>query len=67
MSPPLRKLCRSRNRKLLGVCAGLAEYFDIDPTLVRLLWVTGALFTGLFPALLLYFIFALVMPEAEDP
>jgi phage shock protein C len=42
-----RRLYRSRQDKMLGgVAAGLAAYFDLDPVLVRLLWVAGAVFTG---------------------
>lgn len=35
----MKRLTKSNNRMLLGVCAGIAEYFDIDPNVVRLLWV----------------------------
>ncbi|MGE3359621.1 MAG: PspC domain-containing protein [Acidimicrobiia bacterium] len=44
--PTARELRRSRDRKLAGVCGGLAEYFGIDPVIVRLLFVGGA-FMGL--------------------
>ena len=33
------RLCKSRNKMLAGVCGGIAEYFSIDPTLIRLAWV----------------------------
>jgi phage shock protein C len=36
----------STNKKLCGVCGGLAEYFAVDPTIIRLLWVFGTLFVG---------------------
>ena len=43
-----RKLYRSQeNRMIGGVCGGLAEYFQIDPTLVRLIWIATALFGGI--------------------
>ena len=57
-----KKLYRVREgRKLLGVCGGLAEYFSIDATVVRLVWVLLAIFFG--SGLLLYLICALIMPE----
>lgn len=59
---PSGKLTRSPyNRKLAGVCGGLAEYFGIDPTLVRIGYVAATLFFG--TGVLLYLILALVMPE----
>ena len=51
----------STDRKLCGVCAGIAEYFDIDPTVIRLLWVVGSLMGG--SGVLAYLICALVMPD----
>ena len=60
MSTQYKKLYRSReNRVLGGVCGGLGEYFDIDPTLVRLLFVFGA-FLGVPGALLLIYLVMLV-------
>ncbi len=58
-----RTLRRSRtNRRLAGVCGGLGEYFGIDPTIIRILFVLLALPGGL-PGTLLYLILWLVMPE----
>ena len=51
----------TRNKKLLGVCAGLAKYFDIDPTIVRLVFVLLSL--GVFSGILVYIVCALIMPE----
>ena len=48
-----------------GVCGGLAEYFDMDPTLVRVLYVIGSILSAAFPGTLVYIIMWLVMPEAE--
>ena len=58
-----KKLYRSvEDRQIAGVCAGVADYFDIDPTLVRLLFVLGFFVTGsgLFWA---YVIMMIVVPE----
>ncbi|MBP9676340.1 MAG: PspC domain-containing protein [Anaerolineaceae bacterium] len=57
-----KKLYRSRtDRKIGGVCGGLAQYFNIDPTLVRLLFVLGIIFVG--GGLLAYLIMLIVVPE----
>ena len=63
MASETKKLYRSSDdRMVAGVCAGIADYFGIDPTLVRLIFVFGALGTvsGLFWA---YLIMAIVVPE----
>jgi len=60
-----KKLVRSSNdRMFLGVAGGLGEYLNIDPVLVRLLFVFAGLST-MGQALLVYFILAIVMPEAN--
>ena len=59
----MKRLYKSSNRMLCGVCAGIAEYLGIDPTIVRLVWAALAL-TG--SGILLYIIAALVMPENMD-
>jgi phage shock protein C len=48
-------------KKLFGVCSGLANYFDLDPTVMRLLFLIALLFFG--TGLLLYFILAIAMPN----
>ena len=48
---------------LLGVCGGLAEYFDIDATLIRILFVLGALAGG--STILVYIVLAIVMPAPD--
>ena len=60
-----KKLYKSRdNKKIDGVCAGVGEYFDIDPTLVRLAWVFVTLFGG--AGLIAYIIAALVIPRKPE-
>jgi phage shock protein C len=64
MNDSPKKLYRSRTeRRISGVCGGLAEYFNIDPTLVRLLFVLGLLLVG--GTLWAYIILMIVIPE--DP
>ena len=63
MTTEYKRLYRStKERMIAGVCGGLAEYFNIDPTLVRLLFVFAALAGG--PGLLAYLIMMIVVPEA---
>jgi phage shock protein C len=60
----MNQLKRSKkNRIIAGVCGGIAEYFGVDPTLVRLIWVLITLAWG--AGLLLYIIAWLIMPEEE--
>lgn len=66
--PPQRKLARSTSNKVLaGVCGGLAEYLNMDATLVRVLWVVLTLVTGGGIGIIAYIILALVLPEATAP
>ncbi len=59
-----RELRRRRDlEKLAGVCAGLAEYFDLDPTLVRAVYAVATFFTGIVPGIILYAILALIIPS----
>ncbi|MBN1264361.1 MAG: PspC domain-containing protein [Anaerolineales bacterium] len=62
MSEEIKKLYRSRNDRMLGgVCGGLSEYFQIDSTLIRLLFVAFGLAGG--PGLIAYIIMLIVVPE----
>jgi phage shock protein C len=58
-----KKLMRSNtDKKIAGVCGGLAEYFDIDSTVIRLLWVLALFFAG--TGGLIYLILWIVLPVA---
>ncbi len=59
-----KKLYRSNDRRIFGVCGGVAEYFDIDPTLVRIIWVVLSISGG--TGVLIYFIAALLMQNRPD-
>ena len=62
-----KKLYRStQNRMLGGVCAGIAEFFSIDPTLIRLIYVALSLFTVAFPGIILYIVCLLIIPNDPD-
>ena len=57
-----KRLVRSTNdRKVAGVCAGLADYFDLDPTIIRVLWVLAVFFAG--TGLLAYIVLWIALPE----
>lgn len=58
-----KKLTRSSNKILAGVLGGVAEYFSIDPTMVRICYAALTIFSAGFPGLLLYIIMLLLMPE----
>ena len=60
-----KKLYKSRtDKKIDGVCAGIAEYFDVDPTVIRLAWVIFSLCGG--SGVLAYIICVLIIPEKEN-
>ena len=56
-----KKLTKSSNRMICGVCAGIGEYLGIDPTVVRLLWVIFSVMGG--AGLLAYIVAAIIIPE----
>ncbi len=59
-----KRLYKSRTDKMVsGVCAGIAEYFNVDPALIRLAFVLATLLDG--AGLLIYIILAIVMPEGS--
>ncbi len=64
---PTRLYKNPHQGKIAGVCAGIADYFDIKVGVVRVLTVIGALFTGLWPFLIGYIIFAMCLdPRPRD-
>ena len=58
-----KKLVRSSNKVLAGVCGGIAEYMNVDPTVVRVIYAVLTIFSAAFPGLLLYIILLLLIPE----
>ena len=54
------------DRVFSGLCGGMADHFDVDPSLVRLAWVVLDVLTGIFPLLVVYIVMAMVVPE-EPP
>ena len=64
VSRPLR---RSRtNRVIAGVVGGLAEYFGVEPTLLRVVYIVGSIVSAAFPGILVYILLWLLIPEAQE-
>jgi len=62
--PTPKKLMRLRSdRKIAGVCSGLAQYLDLDISLVRILWFFITLVCGIFPGLVAYVLAWIIIPE----
>lgn len=59
-----KKLKKSADSKLFGVCGGIAEYLDIDPSVVRIGTVVLSLFSGI--GIVAYIIGAICMPNSEE-
>ena len=65
--PTPKKLLRSRaDKKIAGVCAGLAQYFDLDVTLLRILCVFIALATGVCPGVITYLLAWIIVPSEPE-
>jgi phage shock protein C len=63
-----KRLYRSnRDSMIAGVCGGLGDYFNIDPTIVRLITILLLFVTGLFPILLIYIVLSVVIPKNPNP
>jgi len=61
-----RQLTRSKNKMIGGVCGGIADYFDLDPTLVRVAYLLLSMITAGFPGILTYIILLVVMPQSNN-
>lgn len=61
-----KKLYRSsKQRMIAGICGGLAEYFDMDVNIMRLLFVAISLLSVLFPMAIFYIVAWIIVPEKE--
>lgn len=65
MAKPNKRLTKSKNKIFLGVFGGIADYFGLDETLVRVIGVLIFVFTGFFPLGVFYLLAALIMPEYD--
>ncbi|MDE6470835.1 MAG: PspC domain-containing protein [Eubacterium sp.] len=63
----MKKLYRSKTERMLeGVCGGIAVYFNVDPTIVRLVWALVSIFSAAIPGVLLYIVCSFIIPEEPD-
>ena len=58
-----KRLVLSHDKQFLGVCGGIANYLELDPTVVRVLWVVGTFLTAIIPETILYFVLGFIMPN----
>jgi phage shock protein C len=65
MVPDARRLTRSRNKMIAGVCAGVAEYFGWETTLFRVAFVLVSILSAAFPGILVYILLWIVMPRPD--
>jgi phage shock protein C len=62
----MKKLRRSNRARMIGgVCGGIAEYFDMDPTVVRLLYFLVSVLSVAFPGILVYIVMMIVVPRSD--
>ncbi|HET7694594.1 MAG TPA: PspC domain-containing protein [Vicinamibacterales bacterium] len=67
MTSGRRRLTRSTDKMIAGVCAGIAEYFGWDVTLFRVVYVIVSIISAAFPGILVYLLLWVVMPRPEAP
>lgn len=60
-----KRLTRSRDRMVAGVLAGIGEYFDVDPTIIRIVYVVLSIASVGFPGLIAYLIMWAIIPEEK--
>jgi phage shock protein C len=65
---PARRLTRSSRHKMIaGVCGGLAEYFGLAPTVVRIAYVVVSIISAAFPGIFAYIVLMFVIPPPDSP
>lgn len=68
MTDLARPLRRSRSKRMIaGVIGGLADYFGLDPTLARVIYVVGSILSVAFPGILVYILLWVLVPEEGSP
>jgi phage shock protein C len=62
----MKRLRRSnKERMIAGVCGGIAEYFDLDPSIVRIVYVLVSVLSVAFPGILFYIIMWIIVPQSD--
>lgn len=63
----IKRLYRSDlDKKICGVCGGIAEYFEVDSSLIRIAWIVATFLTGIIPGIVAYFVAAIVVPRQDN-
>ena len=62
----MKQIYLSKDKKFLGICGGVADYFNVDPTLIRIAVACIALYTAILPALLVYVVMSFVFPQQPE-
>ncbi len=62
----MKKLYLGRDKKISGLCAGIGNYLNIDPTLIRIIIATISVFTAVLPMFIIYLVMSLVVTQAPD-
>lgn len=62
----MKRLYLSKDKKISGVCGGIGDYFEVDPSLVRLGWIVMTVITGLVPGIIAYIVAAVVIPKEAE-
>jgi phage shock protein PspC (stress-responsive transcriptional regulator) len=63
METQKKKIKRSEDRMLAGVCSGIAEYFGVDTKIIRIIYFSFTIITAAFPGMILYLALMLLMPR----
>jgi phage shock protein C len=66
MAEEPKRLRKSKDKVIAGVCGGIAEWLGWDPTLVRVLYVLVSIFSAAFPGILVYVVLWIVMPKPVE-
>jgi phage shock protein C len=65
--PHRKKLYRSTTNKIIsGICGGIAEYINVDASVIRLIWTLVVVFTGIVPGILVYVIALFIIPSHRE-
>ena len=62
----MKQVYLSSDKKFLGICGGVAEYFNVDPTLIRIAVACLALYTAVIPTLIVYVVMSFVLPQQPE-
>lgn len=60
-----RRLTKSNDKMIAGICGGIADYFEIDSTLVRVGYAAITCFSGIFPGIIVYLILHVIIPNSD--